>query len=196
MTLLLSLCRANQGIVNQKIGLLEVLLEHHGDQVAQKIYQSVCPIVKASIGQHFRHSMDHIEIAARAALELHYSEIHYDLRNRGGAEENNMDAAFNRLQKISGIINELSSMASIADHNRPLGAMFMLSGDSREEFKLNSTVARELGFAAHHAIHHLAMVKIIAIEGPGKLKEADLPSDFGRASSTVNFDHAGGHTRR
>jgi hypothetical protein len=45
-----------------------------------------------------------------------------------------------------------------------------------------------LGFAAHHAIHHMAMVKIIAIQTLG-VKEIDLPADFGMAPSTVNYFH-------
>lgn len=192
MKLLESLCRANQGILRQKIGLMDALLKHHGDQAARQIYQTICPLVKASIGQHVRHSMDHMEPAVRAALDAGHTEIHYDLRERGGAVENDMDAAYDRLQKIATLIEDLSSGTANDDHTRPIGAMFMLSGDSSDEFKLNSTVARELGFAAHHAIHHLAMVKIIATSGVGKLKESDLPSDFGRAPSTVNFDHVVG----
>ena len=66
----------------------------------------------------------------------------------------------------------------------------MLSGDSPDEYALTSTVSRELGFAAHHAIHHMAMVRIMATcEHVGQLTDQDLPPDFGRAPSTVNFDH-------
>ena len=44
----------------------------------------------------------------------------------------------------------------------PVAAYFNLSADSNEEICLPSTVGRELGFSAHHAIHHMAMVKIVA----------------------------------
>jgi hypothetical protein len=189
MTLLVSLCRANQGILKQKMGLMEALLRHHGPAIAHSIYQTTCPIVKASIGQHIRHSMDHMEHAVRAALYPQH-ELHYDRRERGGADENHWDAAYDRLRKIASLIDDLGSTASDAVTEHPVGAMFMLSGDADTEFRLHSTVARELGFAAHHAIHHLAMVKIIAINEVGKLKESDLPPDFGRAPSTVNFDHS------
>lgn len=190
MTLLASLCRANQGILKQKMGLMEALLQHHGAQVAHEIYQTTCPIVQGSIGQHIRHSMDHMEPAVRAALDTNCTELHYDRRERGRADENNWDAAHDRLQTIAGLIEDLSSAASDSImSSRPIGAMFMLSGDSNAEFRMHSSVERELGFAAHHAIHHLAMVKIIATNQVGKLKESDLPTDFGRAPSTVNFDH-------
>ena len=45
-------------------------------------------------------------------------------------------------------------------HEHPVHAYFMLSGDADTEYALASSVGRELGFAAHHAIHHLAMIKI------------------------------------
>jgi hypothetical protein len=48
-------------------------------------------------------------------------------------------------------------------------------------------VERELGFAVHHAIHHLAMVKIIA-QNTLQLSTKDLPIDFGKAPSTVVFE--------
>jgi hypothetical protein len=70
----------------------------------------------------------------------------------------------------------------------------MLSSDASEadadadaEMDLSSTIGRELGFAAHHAIHHLAMVKIIAIHTLG-LDENELPNGFGMAPSTVRFE--------
>ena len=72
-------------------------------------------------------------------------------------------------------------------HHHPVQACFMLSGDSEKEYALASTIGRELGFAAHHAIHHMALVKLIATETIG-LNETDLPDGFGRAPSTINFD--------
>jgi hypothetical protein len=62
----------------------------------------------------------------------------------------------------------------------------MLSGDPME-FQLPSTVERELGFAAHHAIHHLAIVKVITQETL-QLPQELLPKDFGKAPSTINFE--------
>ena len=147
-----------------------------------------------------------MEPVIRAALDTNITELHYDRRERGGADENNWDVAYDRIQTVAGLVEELSSTAasssssssssstpdSLAITNRPIWAMFMLSGNSKDEFRLNSTVARELGFAAHHAIHHMAMIKLIATnDRVGKLNENDLPPGFGRAPSTVNFDLSG-----
>jgi hypothetical protein len=72
--------------------------------------------------------------------------------------------------------------------DEPVYASFMLSSDASElELDLSSTIGREMGFAAHHAIHHLAMVKIIAVHTLG-LEESELPDDFGMAPSTTRFE--------
>jgi len=186
--LLPSLYRANQGILRQKLGLIDALVSKHGQEEAKSLYKTVCPIVKASIGMHIRHSMDHVERAAAAAIHFDQRKINYDLRERGGLDENDMDAAVERLLRVQNTFEKLSSSESqipVIGHN--IEACFMLSGDSNDEYALPSTVARELGFAAHHAIHHLAMVRICATH-TGGLSEDDLPSDFGRAPSTVNYD--------
>ena len=68
-------------------------------------------------------------------------------------------------------------------------ASFMLSGDASDpEMRLTSTIGRELGFAAHHALHHLAMVKVICIHTIG-LEDKELGLDFGKAPSTIRFDN-------
>ena len=187
--MLSSLVRVNQGVLYQKIGLLEALTVKHGPQQGQMIFCQSCPIVKSSIGQHFRHSMDHIEHATRTALDLELRVLHYDIRERGRAEEQDMDLAKERIERI---LMTLEKLSTNSEHHIPIvdryvEASFMLSNDSETECPIPSTLARELGFVAHHAIHHMAMVRIIATTSGG-LSEKDIPVDFGRAPSTVNFD--------
>lgn len=162
------------------------------------MYKKVCPIVRASVGQHIRHSLDHIELSASVAnTEIHQSalssdiqDIHYDIRERGGSDEHDIDAAEHRIERAIQVLSEIekqnedSSTDSLSSMN--VNACFMLSGDP-EEFRLPSTIRREMGFSAHHAIHHMALVKIIAIQTL-RIPEEALPSDFGRAPSTVVFD--------
>jgi hypothetical protein len=189
MSLLSSLCRSNLGILRQKLGLIEALVTKFGAEEAKILYKATCPIVQASIGQHVRHSMDHLERAAHAATNAEEREIHYDVRIRGGTDEHDMDAAATRILRIEAQLTACASTPTyISVMSHPIQACFMLSDDSELEYKLPSTVARELGFAAHHAIHHLAMVRIIATNTVG-LSDLELPQDFGRAPSTVNYDH-------
>jgi len=187
MSALKNLCRANQGVLQQKLGLMEVLQIKHGRERAYQLYQTVCPIVKATIGQHLRHSMDHIERAVYASKN---DEIHYDLRERDTPEEHDWDRMKERIQAVNHELqNQSTDVEGSGANLDPVNAYFMLSGDSDQEFSIPSYRGRELAFAAHHAIHHLALVRIIATcSAVGELDEADLPPDFGRAPSTVNFD--------
>ena len=204
--ILSQVCRANMLILGQKQALIDALLSRHASpQKAREMFQSICPMVGSSVGMHLRHSMDHIENASLAAHDAYvspsnhtYSEIHYDLRTRGGVDESNIDEARKRIIRVQDILEEvkhqcdlilerdLSALHQDALHGKhPVQAYFFLSGVAGSpEVGLSSTVARELGFAAHHAIHHLAIVKIIALNHAG-LQESDLPMGFGRAPSTV-----------
>jgi hypothetical protein len=183
-----ALCRSNYGLLKQKKDLIRLLELKHGVDKSQNIYQSCCPVVQASIGQHIRHSTDHIERAVMAAMTPNkVDNIHYDIRARGTSDEHFWMTAVSRLNHVQAIIDQI--MTSPPDPNQPVEAYFMLSGDSESESALPSTIARELGFAAHHAIHHMAMIKIIATNpNIGDLDEKELPANFGKAPSTINFD--------
>jgi hypothetical protein len=70
----------------------------------------------------------------------------------------------------------------------PVRVRVMISADGSTA-ELGSTLARELAFATHHAVHHQAMVRAIAAEFGH-----DLPEDLGRAPSTLHHERtlAGG----
>jgi hypothetical protein len=191
-----SLIHANQGIIRQKIALLDLLETQYGPQTCAELFTKTCPIVKATIGQHYRHSTDHMELPILMVHSgIQDGEIHYDLRVRGGTLEKDIGEARKRLISIQEILKDIDvqhpkeheQKKNLTDHEK-VDTYFMLSGDTNLECKLQSTLGRELGFAAHHAIHHMAMVKIIAIQTLG-VKEIDLPADFGMAPSTVNYFH-------
>ncbi|KAL3940652.1 MAG: hypothetical protein SGBAC_004859 [Bacillariaceae sp.] len=181
---------ATLAMLQQKASFIHLLKNRYGVGQSKELFQQVCPIVGASVGQHIRHSMDHMELAIRTAGEypnINNDNLHYDLRTRGGNDENDIDAAFQRIDSLSDfLLEEKETEDSGLMENRPVQAFFMLTGDPTE-FKVSSTTERELAFAAHHAIHHMAMVKIIAVQSLG-IETNDLPSDFGRAPSTVVHD--------
>ena len=205
--LLKSLIRCNQGILKQKLSLLSVIESKFGiEELTQTLFQKKCPIVHASIGQHYRHSMDHMELAVLVAatrnemgdmgVDMDPITLRYDNRVRGGTLENDVLEARKRLLSVHRILEEINCChhPDINDHgginimDEPVYASFMLSSDASElELDLSSTIGREMGFAAHHAIHHLAMVKIIAVHTLG-LEESELPDDFGMAPSTTRFE--------
>jgi hypothetical protein len=176
-----ALARANLSMLRQKAGFIHLLKTKFGDNARHR-YQQVCPIVHASVGQHIRHSMDHIELILRMNDYVHNDELHYDLRTRGGNDESDIDAALTRISTVTELLL-LPQQGDFNTDNRPMKAFFMLSGDPTE-FQLSTTLERELGFGVHHAIHHMAMVKIIAVQTL-EIPTEELTSDFGRAPSTV-----------
>jgi len=245
-----ALLHANLGLLGQKLELLSVLRKELGSEEEAKLgYAQICTIVGASIGQHFRHSMDHTELAvatATAAIATtttlttnrnNIAKIHYDRRARGGDDETNMEAAEKRIRRVKRMIEELptitsalastsslsSSITSTPRKNNEAGtaigsscsssssnnnnnnnkdtvlACFVLSSsddddpsssaavDNNKEFLLSSTIERELGFVAHHTLHHLAMVKVIATHTLKLIPVDTLPKDFGKAPSTINY---------
>lgn len=134
--------------------------------------------------------MDHMELAALVASDLpEEAELHYDLRVRGGTLEHDMDEARKRVELVENVFQDLSTKetASKVVTTYPIKAHFFLTADESDEFGLPSTIARELGFAAHHAIHHMALIRIIATN-TGGLEPGDLSPDFGRAPSTIQHD--------
>lgn len=64
----------------------------------------------------------------------------------------------------------------------PVRVRVMVSGDGAET-ELVSSLARELAFATHHAVHHQAMMRAIAGEFG-----VEASSDFGKAPSTINHE--------
>lgn len=186
------LIRSNVALLTQKVALLDLLVARHGGEAAAAKFSSICPIVGASVGQHYRHSMDHVELAALVASSAQgqgdatVGELHYDLRVRGGTLEKDLDLSRQRILDVRDVFTSLK-VDEDAVTTRPVTAFFNLSGDSDAEIGLPSTIGREFGFAAHHSIHHLAMVKVIALHTLG-IEEDELPDGFGRAPSTLLFD--------
>eukprot|EP01083_Nonionella_stella_P028273 77869_1 len=104
--LLTSLIRANQGILEQKLSLIKHLQAKHGLKTTGELFTKSCPIARATIGAHYRHSMDHMELATLVAsasgmqyladvdvdeentsTQAYVVTLNYDLRVRGGTLE-------------------------------------------------------------------------------------------------------------
>lgn len=150
-----ALYRANQGLLRQKMGLVQALVSRHGMDQAKALFAEPCPIVRASIGQHLRHSMDHIERAAAAAVVAASSSamnktpqnslrIQYDTRQRGIQDEYDMDAATARIERVQNLFQQMLSNSNddetpLSNLDQAVEACFMLSGDSNVEFALPST---------------------------------------------------------
>jgi hypothetical protein len=126
----------------------------------------------ATIGQHLRHCLDHVE----AFLEgMPSGLVDYDLRTRGGAAES--DPAVG-LERIDHAIRRLRE-AEI-DEATPLRVKLDcgLGADSWRQ----STAGRELQFLVSHLVHHFALVAILC-----RLQGIEPGEAFGVAPSTLRY---------
>jgi hypothetical protein len=133
-----------------------------------------------TIGKHIRHSLDHFRAALDGAEAG--TAIDYDRRERDVPMETLPEAA---MVAIGSLRSKLASLDGDA-LGRPVRVRVMLTGDGTEA-ELTSTLARELAFATHHAVHHHAMIGVIA----GEFGHA-VPPEFGKAPSTIHFDRSRG----
>ncbi|MBC7773529.1 MAG: hypothetical protein H7210_13620 [Pyrinomonadaceae bacterium] len=132
-----------------------------------------------TIGKHFRHCLDHFAAALVPANDM-TAMIDYDRRERNVPMETCRTTAAGALRTV---IEQLR-VVDAARGSLSVRVRVMLTGDG-QEIELTSTLARELAFAAHHAVHHHAMIKAIAEE----FGEA-VPGEFGKAPSTIHFERA------
>lgn len=129
-----------------------------------------------TIGKHVRHTLDHY----RAALAGTEQVIDYDHRERNVPMETEPREA---LAAIEALRRDLLGLTPAA-MGSAVRIRVMIAGDGTEA-ELGSTLARELAFASHHAVHHHAMLSAIATElGVGTGPE------FGKAPSTISYERA------
>lgn len=201
---------------------------HHPS--ADEVLTFPCPLMGASVGQHVRHSLDHVRKTVDACLVQHTRSsltppqtfdtgivVAYDERARGTAVEEHLVSAEREVASLRSCLDELTQRRGVSARALaalPLVVRFALApaapattghgGQEAEHLAegganyldVPSNAAREVVFAAHHAVHHnatiLAIVKRNEAEvAPGLLAALlDLAPDFGKAPSTVAFQKA------
>ncbi|CAI5742221.1 unnamed protein product [Hyaloperonospora brassicae] len=172
--------------------VLAILRQHsvflHG--LDDAVYTFHSPLLNGSVGQHTRHSLDHL----RMPLELLTAQpeggsegnvVHYDVRDRHTRVEKDRHAAIEQIGQLEKTLRGVP----LGSFTQPVQAAFMLSADGRE-FAFESTFARELAFAVHHCIHHNAMSKVLLRH---HFPRQCVPEGFGMAPSTASFRIAHPH---
>lgn len=146
--------------------------------VPETVYTAEAQTVRGgTVGKHVRHVLDHFSALLAQAKAVTPNAVGYDRRARGVPSESDKRIALESIQTIT------SDVRSLTEHDlrRTIRVRVMLTGDGSEA-ELESTVARELAFVTHHAVHHHAMMKTIAGEFGIQAEEG-----FGKAPSTLNF---------
>jgi hypothetical protein len=126
-----------------------------------------------SIGGHYRHCLDHFVSLLRGALD---GDVNYDDRQRDPRIESDRAHAFELTRalqlKLAGLPPSLLP--------QPVAARCEVSYDHGHSPVTGSTLARELVYSIAHAIHHYALIGVLA-----NIQGAQLPPHFGVAPSTV-----------
>jgi uncharacterized damage-inducible protein DinB len=137
--------------------------------------QKVPAVFNASIGGHFRHCLDHFLCLIR---DLSGGTIDYDRRQRDARMEESpefvLGVARDLRQKLSELPLELLQ--------REVTARCEVSYEHGDSPTTQSTGSRELVYCIAHAIHHYALISVMA-----RLGGVTLPCGFGIAPSTVNY---------
>ena len=140
---------------------------------AENYTRRVPVVFNACIGGHYRHCLDHF---TSLLLALDADEVDYDHRKRDPRIES--DPAFARALT--------AQMRRTLEQLPPemLGAVVRarceVSYSHGDSPVTRSTLARELTYCIAHAIHHYALIAVMA-----RLMEVKLPENFGVAPSTV-----------
>ncbi len=150
----------------------EILLASVNDET----YTRRIPVVfNGSIGGHYRHCLDHF---ASLLAGLGEGLIDYDHRRRDPRIETETEFALAVTRRLKNSIEAIDPYMLDA----PVSARCEVSYDHGNSPVTGSTYGREFVYAIAHAIHHYALVSVIA-----RLMNVELPSDFGVAPSTVVY---------
>jgi hypothetical protein len=135
--------------------------------------QRVPQAFNACIGGHYRHCLDHFTSLLRG---LDADEVDYDHRDRDRRIESQPGFAL----ALTGQIRSGLEQVPLVALDTPVNARCEVSYAHGNSPLTGSTFGRELVYAIAHAIHHYALISIMA-----RLMEVKLPEHFGVAPSTV-----------
>ena len=127
----------------------------------------------ACIGAHYRHCLDHFSSLLRA---LDADTVDYDQRARDVRLESQPDFALALTRQMRAQLERLPLGAL----DLPVRARCEVSYAQGDSPVTGSTFGREMVYAIAHAIHHYALISVMA-----RLMDAKLPEHFGVAPSTL-----------
>ena len=157
---------AAQDVLMQGLGLLFEL----GDRTYSHV---VGTPFNASVGQHFRHVLEHFQSLIRG---LRAREINYDARERNQRLQSDVTyasiATCDVLRTLKRYTNETLA--------RNCKVISSVGYSTSQPSCLNSNVSRELAYCIGHAVHHFAIIRLICHE-----IDITVPAEFGVAPSTL-----------
>lgn len=128
----------------------------------------------ATIGGHYRHSLEHFEALLKIDI---YEEVNYDVRDRDSEVETNSEYA---LQRTRMLMEEFSYCCDESWLQRTVPVRCKMSYQGDDSPRVSATLAREAMYAVVHAIHHFALIGVMC-----QMLGIPLPAGFGIAPSTA-----------
>lgn len=143
-------------------------------QMSDETYTRKLPVAfNAAVGGHYRHCLDHFRSLLDAAAT---GDLNYDHRERGTLIEQDRGAALAATRELRQGYARLEPVLLA----RPLVVTCKTSYAASGSQVSPSTVGREIMYAVAHAVHHYALIGIMA-----GLMGVPLPAGFGVAPSTI-----------
>jgi hypothetical protein len=172
------MCSENNELIQAVIETLnqgEALLA----QISDETYTRKLPVAfNASVGGHYRHCLDHFRSLLDAAAG---GDLNYDHRERCTLIENDRFAALNATRDLRRGYEDLDVVLL----SRPFVVTCKTSYATSGSQISPSTVGREIMYSVAHAVHHYALIGIMA-----GLMGIPLPAGFGFAPSTIKHQNA------
>jgi hypothetical protein len=166
--------------MNAERELIESVIEtlRQGEMLLAEIsdaayVRNVAVAFNASIGGHYRHCLDHFNTLLEAAAA---GDLNYDHRERGTLVENDRFAALNATREVRAGFEKLNPDFLARHLNVTCKTSYSTSGSQVSP----STVRREVMYTVAHAVHHYALIGVMA-----GIMEVKMPAGFGVAPSTL-----------
>ncbi|MDI4636797.1 MULTISPECIES: DinB family protein [Halomonadaceae] len=109
-----------------------------------------------SIGKHIRHILDHYEALLAARLDTMAVAIDYEHRRRDPDLERHPEVALEHLHHLRERLTRLEQHDTAAYRQH----LTYRAGD--HTLSLSTSLERELAFLTSHAIHHMAIIALLA----------------------------------
>jgi len=160
-------------LAEENVQVLEQLVELVGGMSAAHYQQPFGQQGQQTIGKHVRHIVDHYEAFLRHTHAETPQVVNYEQRRREALLETAPDIARDRLHKLCYDLQQL-------DRTDLRQAVQVEYPTDRGTSSLSSSVGRELTFLTSHAIHHMAIIGLLAEQ-----LDLKLGPHFGVAPATL-----------
>lgn len=142
------------------------------DCIEQRLYTHLNVKGRASIGQHVRHTLEFYQCLFEAT-----DSVNYDKRQRNILIESSPRHATTIIENIIELLNNI-------EVDKDLISIAELPEVSTKPISVSSSLSRELLYVLEHAIHHMALIRILIKD---EQADFDLEDSFGVAYSTLAY---------